>query len=306
MKILVTGGAGFIASHIVDLYVEKGHQVVVVDNFSTGKKENLNQKAKLYTIDIYKDTDELKKIFKKENFDVVNHHAAQISVSYSAKDPIFDAKVNVLGSLNLLQNCIKYKMKKIIFASSGGTVYGRTEKLPVSENLPLSPFSPYGITKAAVDFYLDFYNKEYGLKYVSLRYGNVYGPRQDPHGEAGVVAIFSKKMLADEIPIINGDGKYIRDYVFCKDIACANLLALEKDVIGAYNVGTTIGTDVNQLFKLLSEIIGFKHPAKYGPPRAGDLRKSVLSYKKIYMGLNWKPSVSLKQGFKETVEFFKK
>jgi len=306
MKILVTGGAGFIASHIVDLYVEKGHQVVIIDNFYTGKKENLNQKAKLYTVDISKDTDELSKIFKKEEFDAVNHHAAQISVSFSTKDPIFDAKINILGSLNLLQNCTKFNVKKFIFASSGGTVYGKAEKLPATESSPLIPFSPYGITKAAMDYYLEFYNKEYGLKYVSLRYGNVYGPRQDPHGEAGVIAIFSKKMLAGEIPIINGDGKYIRDYVFCKDIACANLLALEKNVVGAYNVGTNIGTDVNEIFKLLSEIIGFKYPAKYGPPRAGDLRKSVLSYKKIYMDLNWKSSVSLKQGFKETVDFFKK
>ena len=226
-KVLVTGGVGFIGSHIVDLLIENNYRVVVVDDLSSGKEENLNKDAQFYKLSIT-DKKELEKVFQQERPDYVNHQAAQISVSLSVRDPLFDAQTNILGSLNLLQCCIDYQVKGIVFASSGGTIYGEPEHFPVSEAHPFRPLSPYGISKVTVEHYLNFYQKNYQLAYVSLRYGNVYGPRQDPYGEAGVVAIFIEKMLKGEIPTINGDGEYIRDYVFVGDVAQANLLAIKN------------------------------------------------------------------------------
>jgi len=229
MKVLVTGGAGFIGSHIVDLYIKEGYEVVVVDDLSTGNAKYINKKAKFYKLDINElnvNDYKLKEVFKEERPDIVNHHAAQISVIDSIKDPVFDAKVNILGTLNLLENCVKYNVKKFIFASSGGTVYKETDKLPVDENQPLKPLSPYGVSKIAIENYLYFYKKVHHLDSIILRYANIYGPRQDPYGEAGVVAIFINKMLKGENPIINGDGNQTRDFVYISNAAKVNLLAL--------------------------------------------------------------------------------
>lgn len=224
MKILVTGGAGFIGSHVVDLYIKKGYEVVIVDDISTGKIEYVNLKAKFYKINI-NDT-KLNNIFKKEKPDIVNHHAAQISVVESVKNPIYDATINILGTLNLLENCVRYGVKKFIFASTGGAIYEETEKIPVEQNHPTKPLSPYGVSKLAIENYLYYYKKIHNLDSAILRYANVYGPKQDPCGEAGVVAIFINKMLKGENPIISGDGNQTRDFVYISDTAKANLLAL--------------------------------------------------------------------------------
>lgn len=322
-KILVTGGAGFIGSHIVDLFFENNYDIVVIDDLSSGRKENLHSEIKFYKVNITNARD-LAKVFEKEKPDYTIHEAAQISVSLSVRDPLFDAQTNIIGSLNLLQNCVKYRVKGVVFASSGGTVYGEPKEFPVNENHPLIPLSPYGISKVTVEHYLNFYKKNYQLDYVALRYGNVYGPRQDPFGEAGVIAIFIQKMLKGERPTINGDGEYIRDYVYVKDVAYATLLALQnikkrsqaqisaefkikpKQSLDGLNLGTEQGTSVNELFTLLKEYIKFSHSANYGPERAGDLRKNILSCQKIQNTFQWKPQTELWLGLKETIDWFKK
>ncbi len=318
--VLVTGGAGFIGSHIVDLLIKNNYRVVVVDDLSSGREENLNKDAPFYKLSIT-DKKGLEEVFEQERPDYVNHQAAQISVSLSLRDPLFDAQTNILGSLNLLQCCVDYQVKGIAFASSGGTIYGEPHHLPVSEDHPFRPRSPYGISKVTLEHYLNFYQKNYNLGYVSLRYGNVYGPRQDPYGEAGVIAIFIEKMLKGEIPTINGDGEYIRDYVYVGDIAQANLLAVknmlklakvinkerikEKFIFNSFNLGTEIGTSVNVLFHLLKGIIKFPHSANYGPPRLGDLRKNILDCKLIKRVWGWQPELDLYEGLKKTVDWFK-
>lgn len=326
--VLVTGGAGFIGSHIVDLFIENNYRVVVVDDLSSGKEENLNEDAKFYKLSIT-DKKGLEEVFQQERPDYVSHQAAQISVSLSVRDPLFDAQTNILGSLNLLQYCVDCQVKGIVFASSGGTIYGEPEHFPVSEAHPFRPLSPYGISKVTVEHYLNFYQKNYNLDYVSLRYGNVYGPRQDPYGDAGVIAIFIEKMLKGEIPTINGDGEYIRDYVYVGDVAQANLLAIEnmlklakviqKEKIveetthniyninnNSFNLGTGVGTSVNELFHLLREIIKFPHSANYGPPRPGDLRKNILDCRLIKRVWGWQPEVDLSEGLKKTVHWFER
>ncbi len=333
-KVLVTGGAGFIGSHIVDLLIKNNYEVVIVDDLSSGREENINQKARFYKLNIT-DQKGLAEVFKKEKPDYVCHEAAQISVSFSVRDPLFDAQINILGSLNLLQCCVNQRVKGIVFASSGGTIYGEPEHFPITEDYPFRPQSPYGISKVAVEYYLDFYQKNYHLPYVALRYGNVYGPRQDPYGEAGVIAIFIEKMLKGEIPTINGDGEYIRDYIYVEDVAQANLLALqnmvklskvvqekekakekEKEIEGkgeaaaelkfnGLNLGTGRGVSVNEIFSLLKEIIKFPHPAHYGPPRAGDLRKNILDCHLIKEVLGWQPQFDFSAGLEKTVNWFK-
>ncbi|HBY56669.1 MAG TPA: UDP-glucose 4-epimerase [Candidatus Atribacteria bacterium] len=323
MTVLVTGGAGFIGSHIVDLLIKNNFKVVVVDDLSSGREENINKQTQFYKLSIT-DEEKLREVFHRERPDYVSHQAAQISVSLSVRDPLFDARTNILGSLNLLQCCVNYQTKGIVFASSGGTIYGEPEYLPVSETYPFQPLSPYGISKVTIEYYLNFYQKNYNLNYISLRYGNVYGPRQDPYGEAGVIAIFIEKMLKGEIPTINGDGEYIRDYVYVGDVAQANLLAV-KNMLKLYktiqktksakeielennvfNLGTGIGTSVNELFHLLKEIIKFPHQANYGPPRPGDLRKNILDCQLIKQIWGWQPEVVLSEGLKKTVDWFKK
>jgi UDP-glucose 4-epimerase len=303
-KVLVTGGAGFIGSHIVDLFVRSGYKVIVADDLSSGKTENVNKEAVLYKIDIR--DKKIKDLILDEKIDYLDHHAAQISVSRSVKDPYFDADVNVLATINILEACKEAKVKKVIFASSGGTVYGDVKKFPTTEKFPFAPTSPYGISKTTIEYYLRFYYNEHKLKYTALRYSNVYGPRQDPHGEAGVVAIFCNLMLTGKTPTINGDGKYIRDYVYCEDVARANLFALESNLVGGFNVGTSKGTDVNVLFNNIAKAMNFKEKAKHGPARPGDLRKSILSYALIQKKLNWKPKMELIDGLSKTVDFFRK
>jgi UDP-glucose 4-epimerase len=302
MKILVTGGAGFIGSNVVDAYVEAGHEVAVLDNLSTGKKENLNPKAKFYQVDLT--SDDLGASIADFAPEIINHHAAQIDVRKSVSDPIFNARVNEIGTLNLLQAAVQAKVRKIIFASTGGAIYGEVEKKSgAGENHPQEPISPYAITKRSVEMYLHAYWKLYGLPFTVLRYGNVYGPRQDPLGEAGVIAIFCGKMLKGEIPTIYGDGEQLRDYLYVADVAAANLLALEKGTGEIYNVGSGKGTSVNQLFAILKELLKFPGKAAYAPPRTGELFRSVLSGRKIRRELGWKPGYSVKRGLKATLKW---
>ncbi|MFQ6618853.1 MAG: NAD-dependent epimerase/dehydratase family protein [Fidelibacterota bacterium] len=302
LKILVTGGAGFIGSHVVDAYVNLGHKVVVIDNLSTGKLEFIHPEARFYAVDIRDEG--IEEIFHHEKFDVVNHHAAQMDVRRSVEDPLFDAKVNVLGSLNILQNCVKNRIKKFIFASTGGAVYGEQDYFPADENHPLRPLSPYGVTKLTVEKYLHFYYKSYGLKYIILRYTNVYGPRQNPYGEAGVVAIFSKKLIQGDHAIINGDGKQTRDYVYVSDVVQANVNSLERDEFHIINIGTSIETDVNTIFNKINDITGRRGRETHGPPKKGEQRRSIVSINRATEVLNWYPAVGLDEGLKRTVEYF--
>lgn len=302
MNILVTGGAGFIASHIVDAFIEKGHNVTIIDNLTTGREENINPKAKFYKMDIRED---LTQIFEDGKFDVVNHHAAQIDVRRSVNDPIYDAGVNIIGTLNLLQNSIKFGVKKFMFASTGGAVYGEQDYFPADENHKQQPLSPYGISKLAVEKYLYFYKEVHGLEYTILRYANIYGPRQNPLGEAGVVCIFLDKILAGDQPIINGDGKQTRDYVYVKDVVKANLLTLEENKSEIYNVGTGIETSVNELFRLIN--INFNNSIKevHGPAKPGEQMRSVITSEKLYKTFGWKPNTKFEDGIKETIDYYK-
>ena len=304
MKILVTGGAGFIGSNIADKYIENGHDVVIVDNLETGRFSNINPKAKFYQMDIR--SPELESVFLDEKPQVVNHHAAQMDVRRSVVDPKYDADVNVLGSLNLLENARKYQVEHILYSSSGGTVYGEPEYLPCDENHPIRPICPYGATKYMFELYLDMYRYMYDMRYTVFRYPNVYGPRQDPHGEAGVVAIFTGQILKNLPIMITGDGKQQRDFVFVGDVANANVLATEnaKDS-NVYNLGSATPTDINQIFMALKEITGYPGEAKHGPAKLGETRKIYLNADKIKSNLGWEPTVSLMDGLRATVDYFK-
>jgi len=303
MKILVTGGAGFIASQIADAFINEGHEVHILDNLSTGFEKNINPKAKFIKSDI--SSTSINELFLKEKYDVVNHHAAQIDVRKSVADPVFDANTNILGTINLLQACIKTGVKKFMFASTGGAVYGEQEYFPADENHPTNPVSPYGITKLAIEKYLYFYKNEYGLNYTILRYANVYGPRQNPFGEAGVVAIFVNKLLKNENPVINGDGKQTRDYVFVEDVVKANVITLESETSDIFNIGTGIETSVNDLFNRLNSIGGKKAKEKQGPAPKGEQLRSVITSNKLFNQFNWKPSMHIDEGLKKTFESFK-
>ncbi len=302
MKILVTGGAGFIGSNVADAFIDAGHDVIIVDNLSTGQLSNINPKAKFIQKSI---TDDLSDLFDKEKFDIVNHHAAQIDVRKSVSDPIFDANINILGSLNLLQNCVNFKVKKFMFASTGGAVYGEQEYFPADELHKAQPCSPYGISKLSIEKYLFFYNQTYDLNYTILRYANIYGPRQNPLGEAGVISIFLDKILANQQPIINGDGNQTRDYVFVKDVVDANLLTLEDKVSETYNVGTAIETNVNQLINLINDNFENKIKEVHGEAKAGEQLRSVITSEKMFNKFQWKPATKLSDGIKATVEYFK-
>lgn len=304
MKILVTGGAGFIGSHIVDAYVKLGHEVSIVDNLSTGKRSNLNTNAEFHETDI-RDAEAVAKIFERGGFDVVNHHAAQMDVRRSVADPMYDASVNIVGMLSLLESCVKTGVKKVVFASSGGAIYGEQDYFPADEMHATRPISPYGAAKLAGEQYLFYYKAAYELGSVSLRYANVYGPRQNPEGEAGVVAIFASKMLEGKQPIINGDGRQTRDYVYIGDVVRANILALEYDGSGVFNIGTGIETDVNTLFRELKRAIDSPATEQHGPAKKGEQLRSVLNAERITKMLGWKPTVPLEEGFRKTVEYFR-
>lgn len=302
--ILITGGAGFIGSNISDAYVAAGHQVTVIDNLSTGKKSNLNKKVKFVHADI-SDARKVKALFQRGKFDVVSHHAAQIDVRKSISDPGNDARINILGTINILENARTYGVKKVIFASSGGTIYGECPKTPPDESFTGRPISPYGITKFTVEFYLKFYALIYGMKYTILRYANVYGPRQDPHGEAGVVAIFSDRMLMDSELLIFGDGEQDRDYVFVGDVVQANVLALDRGDNEIINVGMRIPRSVNELYRSMAAITGYKRKPIYKPARAGEILRSVLNNKKARTVLGWKPQYDFDRGLAKTIDYFR-
>ena len=303
MRILVTGGAGFIGSHIVDTYINAGHDVIVVDDLSTGKRGNLNPKARFVQADIQDPT--VRQLIVQEKIEVLNHHAAQMDVRRSVADPLFDARINILGMLNLLEGGREAGVKKIIFASSGGTVYGEQETFPATEEHTTRPICPYGVSKRTGEHYLYFYHVEYRIPYIALRYANIYGPRQDPHGEAGVVAIFTLKLLAGEQPIINGDGKQTRDYVFVGDVARANLAALQTDYTGPINIGAGSETDVNQLFGHLRHLTGSAAPETHGPAKPGEQRRSVLAWGRAQQLLGWQPGMKIEEGLRRTVEYFR-
>jgi len=304
LKVLITGGAGFIGSNIAEGLLAKNHEVVIVDDLSNGKKENIPADARFYQRDIR--DKEIFEIFKDENPDIVIHNAAQLSVRVSVEDPIFDADVNIMGGLNVINACSILKVKKIIFASSGGTVYGEQEYFPADEKHSTAPLSPYGVAKLTIENYLYYFFKTYGLEYISLRYGNIYGPRQDPYGEAGVVAIFSGRMLKGENPAINGDGLQTRDYVYVKDAVDANIKAIESDFVGPLNIGTEKETSVLELFKILREISGKSDIEEiHGPAKKGEQRRSQLSYRLAYAALGWEPEVSLREGLMLTYNWFK-
>jgi len=303
MRILVTGGAGFIGSHVVETYIEAGHDVFVVDDLSTGKIANLHPRAHFLHADILDLA--VRKLISAEKIEVVNHHAAQMDVRRSVADPLFDARVNLLGMLNVLEGAREAKVKKVIFSSSGGTVYGEQTAFPADENHTTQPISPYGVSKRSGEHYLYFYSVEYGIPYVALRYANIYGPRQDPHGEAGVVAIFTLRLLSGDQPIINGDGKQTRDYVFVKDVARANLAALQTDFCGPINIGTSIETDVNQLFQHLRTFTHSSLPEVHGPAKPGEQKRSVLAWNRAKEVLGWSPTVGMEDGLRQTVEFFR-
>jgi UDP-glucose 4-epimerase len=303
MKILVTGGAGFIGSHVVDAYVAAGHEVVVVDNLSTGKRENLNRRARFVEADILDPatTD----LIREQRPDVVNHHAAQIDVRRSVADPLFDARVNVLGTVTLLDAARQAGVKRFVSVSSGGAVYGEQETFPAPETHPTWPVSPYGVSKRSGELYAHFFQAQYGMPFVALRYANVYGPRQDPHGEAGVVAIFSLKMLRDESLTVNGDGTQTRDYVYVGDVARMSVLAIGADATGPVNVGTGIETDVNRLAALLLEASGSRSVVRHGPAQPGEQRRSVVDARRAAEVYGWRPEVTLADGLRRTVEFFR-
>jgi UDP-glucose 4-epimerase len=304
MKILVTGGAGFIGSHIVDAYLRLGHQVVIVDNLITGRARNINPAATFYEADI-RDATTMREIFDREKPDVLNHHAAQMDVRKSVEDPMYDASVNVIGALTLFENCVRTGVKRVLFASSGGAIYGEQEYFPADELHPTRPISPYGITKLVTEQYLYYYKTVYGMDSVSLRYANIYGPRQNPHGEAGVVAIFTTKLLAGDQPIINGEGKQTRDYVFVDDVVHANVLALNSTGSNIFNIGTGIETDVNQLFHQLKKSAKASAEEKHGEAKKGEQMRSVLSSAHVERRLGWKPSVTLAEGLQRTVDYFR-
>ncbi|GAB1430549.1 SDR family oxidoreductase [Ignavibacteria bacterium] len=303
MNICVTGGAGFIGSHIVDAYINQGYTVCIIDNLSGGTRGNINEKAKFYECDIT--SPEIEKIFEHERFDILNHHAAQIDVRISVRNPKFDAVTNIIGGLNLYEFARRFGVKKIIFASSGGTVYGEQTEFPATENHTTNPISPYGVSKLSNEHYLSYYKNEYGIDYAALRYGNVFGPRQNPHGEAGVVAIFAKKLLENTQPVINGDGQNTRDYVYVADVAAANLAAISEEVSGAYNVGTGRERTVTEIFDILNNLTGGHFGRVHGDAKSGEQRRSVISAAKLGAACGWQPETSFEVGLERTVEFFR-
>jgi UDP-glucose 4-epimerase len=302
MKILLTGGAGFIGSHVVDAYLDAGHEVVVVDNLSTGRRERIHPAARLVELDITGPA--LAELVLAERPDVINHHAANPSVSLSVREPVFDARQNILGTLNLLEAARQAHIGKFLYISSGGAMYGNPEYLPVDEAHPANPVSPYALSKHSGERYVRLYGQEHGLPWTSLRYANVYGPRQDPLGEAGVVAIFCQNLLDGVAPEIHWDGEQTRDFVYVGDCARANLLALERGDGQAYNVGTGVGTSINTLCYTLMDVAGKALTPRRGPRRPGDARHSYLDCAKIEQELGWQAEIDLRRGLAETWRSF--
>jgi len=304
LKVLVTGGAGFIGSHVVDIFIANGYKVVIVDDLTTGRASNLNPMAKFYKMDI-RDPG-LAQVFEMERPDFVSHHAAQMDVRRSIVEPLFDADVNILGSINLIECARGFHVKRFVYISTGGAVYGEPVYLPCDEAHPINPICQYGASKHTVEHYLYMYKQNYGLDYVVLRYPNVYGPRQDPKGEAGVVAIFTGQMLAGKRVIINGDGEQERDFVYVSDCARANLLAVQTESAGGiYNLGYGLGTTVNEIFDTLKDVAGYTLQPVHGPAKLGETRRIFLDASRAAKELNWKPTIPLHEGLKNTVEYFR-
>lgn len=303
MKIMVTGGAGFIGSHIVDHYIALGHEVVILDDLSTGQNRFINKNAKFYRINI-RDRQKINEIMRLEKVQILNHHAAQMDVRKSVTNPQYDAEVNILGFLNLLEAGKDQGLKQVIFASSGGTVYGDTDILPTPESAPTHPVSPYGISKLAAENYLYFYHLTYGINYTVLRYGNVYGPRQNPYGEAGVVAIFAKNLLAGNKTVINGDGEQARDLVYVDDVVAANELVLSTSEPLTVNIGTGMATKVNEVAEILVKLTTAMRVPEHGPEKFGEQRISVLDATLAKEILGWNPKTRLEEGLRQTVAYF--
>ena len=302
MKVLLTGGAGFIGSHVADCLLARGHDVAVVDDLSTGKKENVPKGAIFYERDI---RDGCAEIFEEFRPEALSHQAAQMDVRRSVREPDFDAQVNVLATIRLLEDCARYGVEKVVFASTGGAIYGEQREFPAPEDHPQYPLSPYGVSKLAAERYMHFYLVQYDLPYVALRYANVYGPRQDPHGEAGVVAIFAGNLAANKVSTINGTGEQTRDYVYVGDVARANVLALESNPPStSYNVGTGTETTVNRLYELMGELSGKDLPPRNGPPKPGEQLRSSVDPTRASRLLGWYPEVKLAVGLEKTLKFF--
>ncbi len=300
--VLVTGGAGFIGSHLVDRLLSLGHKVVIVDDLSTGHFQNINRGATFYHTSIT--SPGLGEIIEREQPDIINHHAAQISIGQSVKDPVHDAEINIQGTLRLIELSRRYGVGKFIFSSSGGAIYGEPEYMPCDELHPIKPLSPYALSKHAAEEYLELYHKIYRLSHVTLRYGNVFGPRQDPHGEAGVVAIFARAMLEGKQPRIFGTGEQERDFVYVDDVVDASICAMDEGQ-GVYNIGTGEATSVNRVFELLKETTKYKWSAVYGPAKPGEVFKISLDSSKVKKEFGWTPKFSLEDGMCQTVEYFR-
>jgi UDP-glucose 4-epimerase len=303
MKIVVTGGAGFIASQIVDAYLERGHEVHILDDFSTGQQSNLNSKATVHRIDIAET--KTAKLVEQIKPDILSHHAAQMDVRHSVADPAFDARVNIIGFINLLEACKNAGTQKVIFASSGGAVYGEQEVFPAPESHATQPASPYGVSKRTGELYLSYYNQAFGLPFIALRYANVYGPRQSTRGEAGVVAIFLSMLLSGKPPVINGDGLQTRDYVYVGDVVAANVAALESSFVGQINIGTGVETDVVTIYEHLREAVGSATKAQHGPAKAGEQRRSCLDAGRAAEILGWRPQMALRDGLQRTAAYYR-
>jgi UDP-glucose 4-epimerase len=306
MKVLVTGGAGFIASHVVDGYVASGHDVVVVDDLSRGSERNLNPKARFYKVDI-RDVQALGAVFAAEKPEVINHHAAQMDVRRAVREPVFDAEVNILGSINLLGLAVEHQVRRVVYVSTAGAAYGEPRQLPVAEDAPVNPITPYGISKHTVEHYLFTYNSLYGLSYVVLRYGNVYGPRQSSKGEAGVFAIFAEQMLAGEQPVIFGDGSKTRDYVYISDAVAANIAALTMGTGEIFNIGGGVATPDEEIFRLVRDHLGKNDlRPKFAARRPGEIEHITLDTSKARRLLDWKPKIDIAEGARLTVQYFQK
>ncbi len=303
MKALVTGGAGFIGSNLASALCERGDRVVILDDLSTGKLENFPKEAEFHKLDISEPV--VDKLFERGKFDIVFHLAAQMDVRKSVEDPANDAEINILGGINLLRSAVKHSVKKFVFSSTGGAIYGEQDYFPADENHPLRPVSPYGISKLSFEKYLFYFKLQFGLEYIALRYANVYGPRQNSHGEAGVVAIFCEKLLKGDKAFVNGDGLQTRDFVYVGDVVRANLLAAEHPESGEYNVGTGIETDINTIYEMIKSSTGSVKERINREAMPGEQRRSVISYELIKKSMGWKPTVKLETGIGKTVEFFK-
>jgi len=303
LRTLVTGGAGFIGSHLVDALLAAGHEVTVVDDLSRGRREQVSDGVRLIEVDVASAS--LPRAVRDTRPDIVFHEAAQIDVRESVRNPLRDAEVNVLGTVNLLRACVDAEVRRLVFASSGGAVYGDTEVIPTPEDHPCRPESPYGTSKRCGEHYGATFQRNQGLEFVSLRYTNVYGPRQDPHGEAGVVAIFATRLLTGEQAVINGDGSQTRDYVYVDDVVRANLCAISAPP-GTYNVGAATETDVNQLFERLRRASGSTARAVHGDPKPGEQQRSCVAIERAAAELGWTPEVDLDQGLARTVDHFRR